>query len=273
MTACLQNGSLICSNKLRQTTRLATGLDTTGVLNEAVMHQSYNVIKQFCYLAQSQGLKAYAYATSAVRDAANKNAFLAMLGSLNLTVNVLSGEQEGRFAHLAACKGCGSLIDIGGGSSQLVTVDRSTSFPMGCVRAKELAKSDDYYTARQRLFARLDSIYSIDYSMEAPTVGVGGTITTLGALIQGKSDYSEVCFEGFSFNAHQLRQLLIDLSAMGEQRQSHPMLKKRHDVIISGGLIALYLMERFNISSIHPSDTDGMEGFARYILQREDSNE
>jgi exopolyphosphatase/pppGpp-phosphohydrolase len=61
---------------------------------------------------------------------------------------------------------------------------------------------------------------------------------------------------------------LTALFAMGESRAEHPLLRKRHDIILHGGLILLCIMEYLGVNALMPSQRDGMEGFAMHILQR-----
>lgn len=262
MTAELSKGGLLFSDKLLCTTRLGEGLLSNGLLKREPMLNSYKAIADFSNMARLSKIPCYAYATSAVRDAKNRNEFLELLSPLNISVEVLSGEDEGRYAFLAANEGTGTLIDIGGASSQIVTELASKSFPIGCVRAKDFCPIDDFNSARLSLFRWFDEVYKLSYSLEPPFTGVGGTITTLGALIQGQTEFDGDRFLNFSFTAAELDSVLIDLHSMGSRRKDHPLLKRRHDVILYGGLILAYLLERYKIPSLRPSTSDGMEGYA-----------
>lgn len=250
------------SDKLRCTTRLATGLVQSGLLQAEPIINSYRAISGFCELARADGLPVYAYATSAVRDAKNRDEFLSLIKPLGMNVSVLSGPEEGHYAYLAACPNGGSLIDIGGGSTQLVTQDSAKSFPVGCVRARDYCPAKEYLQMKDKLFAWFSSIFDRNTPLPAPIVGVGGTISTLGALLLGQKSYDGTMFGNFSFSAEMLDELLNNLCVMGDNIKDNPLLVKRHDVIIQGGLIVLYLMNTFDIASIRPSEVDGMEGFA-----------
>ena len=119
------------------TTRLAEGLITTGMLSEAAMERSIAAIACFVQKAHAEGLTPYAYATSAVRDAHNRTEFLARVKrACGICIDVLSGEREAQYARLGAAAQ-GGIVDVGGGSSQIVTEGFAASYPVGCVRAKE----------------------------------------------------------------------------------------------------------------------------------------
>ena len=51
-------------------------------------------------------------------------------------------------------------------------------------------------------------------------------------------------------------------------RAQHPLLAQRHDVIVEGALILLYIMRGMGIHTLHVSDADGMEGYRAYLSQR-----
>ena len=66
-----------------------------------------------------------------------------------------------------------------------------------------------------------------------------------------------------------LNALLVRLSALGDERRAQmPLLVRRHDVILQGGLILSWFMERLAIPFLTPTDRDGMEGFALWLAER-----
>ncbi len=105
------------------------------------------MFSHFCRAAGLDAGSVDAVATSAIRDAENAEEFLERArGRLRLPIRVLSREQEARYGYLAAVNsttlGDGSVLDLGGGSLQLVRVrGRLTtdtgSWPIGTVRMSE----------------------------------------------------------------------------------------------------------------------------------------
>ena len=275
MKAFVRDGKLVATSKKLYTARLADGLLSTGRLAQARMLDAAQAIRHFCLEARAEGFPVYAYATSAVRDAQNREDFLALLEQLcSLKVMVLSGEEEGRYAYLGASGGKGTLIDIGGGSMQLVNGDRAISFPIGCVRAKDLAPIDSLPAAHLRISAALDALLpsdTVNMGFSAPYTGVGGSITTIGALLLGQNVYDGTQLDHVHITPAALNELMDRLFALGDKRKEHPLLVKRHDVILYGGLLLSCLMERFCVDSITPCDRDGMEGLAESILHKQGS--
>ena len=254
------------------TTRLGKGLDKTGRLSVEAMAATVAACRGFCNKAEAAGAPAYAYATSAVRDAANRQELLDALNTAcpNMGVYLLSGEEEGLLAYRGAMGGqAGTLLDIGGGSAQVVTDQWSVSFPTGCVRAQDLCPEDTLVRMRDTIYAWLNERVTLPGPAEAPFFGVGGTITTLGALLLQQERYDGSQLPTLRITPELLNALLQRLWALGdEQRAKMPLLVRRHDVILQGGLILAWFMENLHIKVLTPTDRGGMEGFAGWLAEK-----
>ena len=254
------------------TTRLGKGLDQTGRLSPAAMEATVAACRRFCDKAEAAEAPAYAYATSAVRDAVNRQELLDALKAAcpNMGIYLLSGEEEGRLAYRGAMGGqAGTLIDIGGGSAQVVTPQWSVSFPTGCVRAQDLCPEDTLVRMRDTIYAWLSDRVSLPGPAEAPFFGVGGTITTLGALLLQQERFDGSQLATLRITPELLEALLLRLSALGdEQRSKMPLLVRRHDVILQGGLILSWFMENLPVKALTPTDRGGMEGFAMWLAEK-----
>lgn len=261
--------SLRYAPKQTHTTRLAEGLIETGCLSEERMALSLDVIRSFYYECIAEDRRVFAYATSATRDAKNRTDFTSRITALpGLSLSVLSGEEEATLAFLVAGGENVGLIDIGGGSTQISTATFRKSFPMGCVRARDIAPDDSIDTVREKLLPVLDSLFTFPDAVPARWVGIGGTITTLGALTQRLCVYDRGIVNNIVLTSDGLTALLKRLSDMGDDARSKmPLLSKRHNVILQGGTILLYVLGRLGIASLTVSETDGMEGFAVHVLK------
>lgn len=273
------------SGKRVYTTRLAEGLAETGALSQARMLQSLLVIRSLHSEHTAQGFSSFAYATSAVRDASNGRAFIdsveEIIGSGH--ARILSGEEEAAFAQQGADPDGGrTIVDIGGGSTQVVRPGSRESWPIGCVRAKDLAPYDDLASITEALYPILSGLFGppeLDARPDRPVLsgektpaqdqllGVGGTITTLALLCEGKDTFmpwqGEKRIELFA-----LRAVLNVLDGMGDsERANVPLLKDRHDVILHGGVILQYLLERLHSPRIAATLSDGLDGYALHLLK------
>lgn len=236
------------------------------------MEATVAACRRFCDKAEAADAPACAYATSAVRDAANRQELLDALKALcpDLGVYLLSGEEEGRLAFQGAMGGqAGTLLDIGGGSAQVVTPQWAVSFPTGCVRAQDLCPEDELPRMRDTIYAWLNDRVALPGTVEAPFFGVGGTITSLGALLLQQSQYNGSQLLSLRITPELLDALLQRLWALGdEERAKMPLLIRRHDVILQGGLILRWFMDALNIKSLTPTDRGGMEGFAMWLAEK-----
>lgn len=244
----------------------------TGLLSDVRMSQSLAVIQAFAQQMHKEQAPVYAYATNAVRDAGNQAAFVFAIRSLSpalASIEVLSGEQEARYAYLAATGGHGGMLDIGGGSAQITNETAAFSFPMGCVRARDLCPDGTVEEILQILRPRLDELTEKCASFSASQwTGVGGTITTLAAVCAGMRTYERDAVNGMTLDLDMLTRALSRLETLGSARADIPLLSHRHDVILHGGAILMYLIDRFSIPSLRVSDADGLEGYALHIMGR-----
>lgn len=273
------------SAKRVYTTRLAEGLIESGVLSQSRMLQSLLVIRSLHSEHALQGFSSYAYATSAVRDAKNGTSFIRsveeIIGSGH--ARILSGAEEATFAQQGANpSGDRTIIDIGGGSTQIVRPDSRESWPIGCVRAKDLAPYPDLHSITESLYPVLSGLFGppeLDERPDRPVLssertipheallGVGGTITTLALLCEGKDAF--IPWQGEKIiDLFALRAVLNALDGMGDQARSKvPLLKDRHDVILHGGVILQYLLERLHCAQIGATLSDGLDGYALHLLK------
>ncbi|MGZ8288644.1 MAG: Ppx/GppA phosphatase family protein [Telluria sp.] len=132
---------------VREPIRLAAGLDASGDLTDAAKQAALACLMNF-----RVALAAYRFdavrvvATSAMRVARNGEAFLpAMEQAIGHPIEIISGEEEGRLiwmgvaSSLAAPKERRLVIDIGGGSTELILgrgldIERVESFSVGTVK-------------------------------------------------------------------------------------------------------------------------------------------
>lgn len=269
-------------DKLVITTRLAEGLARTRRLCESNMNASISVIKALVNNARHMGLKPVAYATSAVRDAENKDEFIKRINdNCNLIVDVLGGDREANYAFNAAAKHGEGLIDIGGGSFQIVAGQMRKSFPLGCVRGKDIAMElgvescDERWNEQRALLT--ENVKSFLKGFECMTnewIGVGGTITCLAAYSHGLECYDDERVDKTRLTRNKIEALIEEISLLGAERQTEPMLAKRHDVILYGAAILTGIMDAVGIESITVRTVDGMEGYLAYIVKKmeEDHN-
>ena len=265
------------------TTRLGSGLAESGRLAENTMARSLEVIKRLAERARANGLVPAAYATSAVRDAENGRDFAkAVELDAGVPVEILSGEEEARFAFMGAVpqgSPCNTMLDIGGASMQVVQENFGVSFPAGCVRCGDIAKNSlrlndcdsMWQTQRMVVEGYMDGVMELPKLEITGLVGVGGTITTLAALHAGLGEFDPNAVSQVVMTKKGIFALIRRLASMGDaKRAEHPLLKQRHDVILYGAYILYHALDRLNAGSLGVSCADGMEGYLRILKQREE---
>jgi exopolyphosphatase/guanosine-5'-triphosphate,3'-diphosphate pyrophosphatase len=249
--------------------RLGEGLQKNGVLSKEAMIRGYETLSRYldhCHEMEVRPI--YAVGTSALREAKNSKTFVERIrDKLNLSIEVISGEEEARLSYLAVARDLGEMatsiqvIDVGGGSTELVLgkgdrVIQWVSLPIGLVRFTEQFLVSDPVQVEEWERMR-DRIHEVLFKVPKPgepflMVSVGGTGTTLASVEQGLPQFAVKKIHHFVLTKEALQnQLLLYRSESVDQRKRIPGLPpSRADVILAGGTILDQAMERFSASSV-----------------------
>ena len=182
--------------------RLGKGVDAAGVIQDETAARVCGLLTSYRERAQSFGARTIrAFGTSALRDAANKEAFVGRVWrETGIELTEISGHQEAQLTFEGAAFGldlprCYAVLDIGGGSTELAagcggTLTASASVDIGAVRVTERCFPELPPTAVAIEKATRMIDHAFDGLFELPTacdaiVGVAGTATTLGAIDAG----------------------------------------------------------------------------------------
>jgi exopolyphosphatase/guanosine-5'-triphosphate,3'-diphosphate pyrophosphatase len=242
-------------------TRLGEGVDTRGRLLPVPIARVRNALTDYRRTAERLGAeRTLLVATSAVRDAENGEAFLGEIEwSYGFATRLLSGDEEAQFMR----RGVGAsstgtlLLDIGGGSTELVLDDFHVSLPMGSVRFTE-RHGENVAALEEAALALLPEL-----KPEA-AVGVAGTVTTLAALDLGLDAYDGERVHGHVLTRAGARAQLERLAALPlEERRHVPALEpERAPVIVAGAAILLAILDRYGLEGIRVSGKDLLDGAA-----------
>jgi exopolyphosphatase/guanosine-5'-triphosphate,3'-diphosphate pyrophosphatase len=220
-----------------------------------------NVLTDFRREAESLGAeRVLAVATSAVRDAENGEAFLGEVEwSYGFTTRLLSGADEAALT----LRGVGDVLDgtlvldVGGGSTELVTRDGAVSLDIGSVRLTELFGEDVDAIATQvrPLLPEL---------APSAAVGVAGTVTSLAALDLGLAEYDRERVHGHVLTLHAVDEQLTRLTSLPlDERRRLPALDPgRAPVIVAGATIVREVLRRYGLDSLRASERDLLHGVA-----------
>ncbi len=251
----------------RRITRLGKGLEDSGSLDPESMWRTAATVQAYHRLALDRGAEKVAVVgTHVLRAADNSLDFLVKVKELTgLEVEILTGDQEARATRDGALydspeTGGRNLVvlDIGGGSTEIVRGVWSRSIPMGAVsltescffqdppRDTQLVRASTRF--RDRLLREVTFLVPGD---RINIIGVGGTVTATAALWLKLDRYRPRLIEGFSLDGKKLdiimdRLVKTDLPGRRSMMSFDP---DRSDVIIAGLLILKVFFKYFHVDS------------------------
>ena len=264
--------------------RLGQDLDRTGVLADAALARAFAAIDEYAELIRSYDVppeRVRFVATSATRDAANADVFVAGVRErLGVEPEVVSGEEEAALAFDGAIRnlrhrpaGPVLVVDVGGGSTELILgrtgPEASVSMDIGSVRLHERHLHADPPTAGQvaacvaDIDAHLDAA-GVDPAAAATVVGVAGTVTQLAAVALDLPAYDRAAVDQVVLPAG-LVFATVDLllSMTHDSRRAIPSMHPgRADVIGAGVLILAQVLRRAGATELVVSESDILDGIA-----------
>src|SRR5712691_9463731 len=188
LVADVDNGNVDEIERRTDITRLGEGVDERRKLLPVPIARVRNVLAEYRRALEAQGAeRVLAIGTSAIRDADNGDAFLGEVEwSYGFKTRLLSGEEEAELTSRGVANGRRLdedtlVLDIGGGSTELITAAKRQSLDIGSVRMTERLLASDPPT-RDELNACAAAVRAALPELEPKhAIGVAGTITTLAA--------------------------------------------------------------------------------------------
>ena len=254
-------------------TRLGEELAQQGKIIDAALERAVIAIAGMADEAKRHGVRAIAaVGTAGLRIASNGNEVVeAIRARTGVRIEVISGEEEGRLAYLAAKSGLGLktgalvVFDTGGGSSQFTfghdsSVDERFSVDVGAVRYTERYQLDGVVppdTLREAMAAIAADLSRID-GRPVPDllVAIGGAVTNITAVKHGLATYDPSRVQGTVLDRAEIdRQIELYRSRDAEARRTIVGLQpKRAEVILAGACIIRTVMEKLGKDSLTVSD-------------------
>ncbi|HEV8688571.1 MAG TPA: Ppx/GppA phosphatase family protein [Gaiellaceae bacterium] len=249
-------------------TRLGEGVDERRRLLPLPIARVRNCLSEYRREADALGAeRMLLIATSAVRDAENGEAFLGEIEwSYGFATRLLSGDEEAQLL----LRGLGGVdartlvLDVGGGSTELVTTEARASLDIGSVRMTERFLRQDP-PAREELDACAEYVRAQLPGRDVErAIGVAGTITTLAALDLGLEEYDAERVHGHHLSRDGLERQLERLAALPlEERRRVPALEpERAPVIVGGAVIVREILDRYGLGGLTASERDLLDGAA-----------
>ncbi len=286
------DGSFTLLDRQREVIRLGSHKgEDLSIISDGEMEKAIDILRNFKSLADFYDAEFHAVATSAVREAQNKNEFLELVfQKLGININVIDGRSEAALIYKGIQKALPVsdkrvlCVDIGGGSTEVVLADRgelifSESIKIGAVRLSKMFFPD--YTLKNR--AVKDCKYfikkalaenpNIDYSQNFDiAVGTSGTINAAAALVHSKINEKKTKpINGLSFTYTDFQSILRDVldAITPADRIAIPGMEvKRADIIPAGLLILRRVMKNFNIKELTISEYALREGIVLSLIEK-----
>lgn len=270
----------------KEVIRLGRDLYRYGHIGYDAIEKCRLTTDRFTEAAKNMGAtKVIAYATCAAREAGNRAELIKALDSDGLDVRIIPGQEEARIIRLGVLGPDGPdertlLIDIGGGSTEIVVAEGGTnlymdSLDIGSVRYAYGFVSDpnapmsesEYDFLRRRTWASsYRAVRTVRQKGFAKAVGSSGTLISLAEICAARRDG-----DASYMTASELRETMDEIRKMGlEERLKVPKMNpSRADIIVAGGAAAEELMSLFGIERIEISDKGLKEGMLMdYLLRK-----
>jgi len=257
-----KSGTLNVIEELLEVPRLGKGVDQNKTLHPKSQQRVLTVLDSFKNHLNKHypSIKSpIVTATSAVRDASNRDEFLKRIKSeTGWDVVLLSGMMEAETTFKGALSvlsseqtaGRSAVLDIGGGSTEIAigrkgNLDDSISLDIGSVRFSERFLTSDPPTHEQiksaiaEIQRRLNSVEFDTVDLES-TIGVAGTVTSIAAIELDLKSYDPEKINGYVLSAEIIDQYIHEFSGItsSEIETKYPLfLQNRGDVILAGLLI------------------------------------
>jgi exopolyphosphatase/guanosine-5'-triphosphate,3'-diphosphate pyrophosphatase len=261
-------GRLVDVERRLEIVRLGQGVDRTGRFAAEALTRTFEACRRYATLVDSAAVERTRFvATSATRDAANREEFMAGVRDLiGVEPEVISGEEEARLSFAGATRELAGrgyatpylVVDIGGGSTEFVlggTGDppaaagpqTAVSVDMGCVRLTERCLPSDPPTEEEVAAARVEvdrqldkAALTVPFEDARTLVGLAGTVTTVAAMALDLRSYDPERLHHARIPAAAVHEACARLLAMDhEERRRLPYMHPGRVDVIGGGSLVL----------------------------------
>ncbi|MBV8942289.1 MAG: Ppx/GppA family phosphatase [Solirubrobacterales bacterium] len=297
------------TDELYEDVRIGAGLAASGRLSVKAIARGLETLSVFARFCRANGLgreDVHAVATSAIREAANKEQFLRVAQARSgLRIDVLSEDEEAWLGYVAAANTStlrdGIVLELGGGSLQLIRVAarqayERPSFALGAVtlteellpgrapaRASELkavrARTRDTLARLEWLRAGVGATQNGGSpgvgagNLENRLVGLGGSVRNLAAAAMHASGFRDLGVQGYVMTRKALAELVGTLAALPvrKRRTVYGIKPGREDIVLAAALVIEAVVDLGGFQGIEVTEAGLREGvfFARALFDGE----
>lgn len=258
--------------RIENVTGLGLGVDGTGRLSSEAIERTLRTLSTYRAVIRRIDVQATrAVATSATRDAANGNEFVdAATEVLGFRPEIIGGEEEAALVFAGATRLVDKpddvlVIDIGGGSTEIVSNRLGVSIDIGSIRLTERCLPHHPATPADLADARREAgrvIGGADLADRPTGIGTAGTWTTLAALSLGLDSQKPMEVEGAGLNLDDLEKLVRWLASLSlAEKQSLPAMNpKRAPMILGGAIVAETALRTLGLEQVTVTGYDILDG-------------
>jgi exopolyphosphatase / guanosine-5'-triphosphate,3'-diphosphate pyrophosphatase len=267
--------------------RLGEGLDRAGVLEDQPISRTMRALKLFRDIVDLQHVNhVLPIATSAVREAGNKNLFLKQaLVETGFAFKVLSEREEAVYsysgARAALSVNAGMFFDLGGGSLEMVHFEDSRirkilSLPLGGLRLTDLYSGGDggfskksYGRMKKRILGLLPAPEDLPSEEKLNLIGVGGTVRAIARFEQIRDEYPINKLHNYEMSRETVDSIHQALHRMKlkEIKKITSIGQDRARSIVAGSLVVQLLMEKIGFRKLIVSTHGLRDGVLAAFLE------
>lgn len=293
--------------KDKEVIRLGSSLNDMKYLKADAIDRGIAALKRFKLICDTYNAPIRAVATSATREALNKDEFIERAyAETGIRIEVISGYEEARLIYLGVLQALEIfdkkilLIDIGGGSTEFLIgkkgdIKYANSLKLGAVRLtqrffsgeddKEDSKNykvKDSDAEEARLFVKgalTQTVRELNERSYDMVIGTSGTISNVASIIMSSKEgsvFDEQQINNFKFNRSDLEgavKKILKSKSLSERQKIPGLDPKRADIIVAGSLILEQIFEEIGIKNITVSNFALREGLLLDTIANLDDSE
>jgi exopolyphosphatase/guanosine-5'-triphosphate,3'-diphosphate pyrophosphatase len=235
--------------------------------------------------------KTYAFATSAIRDAANGSQFVTAAFKLfQLKINVISGNKEAELIYLGvkSALNIGNdnalIMDIGGGSTEFIIANDNQivwkrSYKLGAARlldkfnGTEPISTENVNLIENYLSKELSSLSkALKKYPVTELIGSSGSFDTFAEMICNQFYFPEM-LEGkttFEFKMQDLNEIHQQLlnSTRAQRLKMGGLISMRVDMIVIASIFAWFIIKNYKLQKVRLSTFSLKEGVLYKMIQK-----
>ncbi len=270
----LSGGSYKKNFVTRAIVKLGKGGIGRNIIADASFRKGIKTISHFSNLIIEHKVeKVFAFATSAIRSAKNRNEFTKEVKNrTGIRIKVIDGDEEATLIYLGVkqCVDLGNspklIIDIGGGSTEFIIADKKKiywkhSFNIGASRLLEKFKPSDPITSKEikMLEAYFDSTLkplkeAVKKYPVTALVGSSGSFDTLAEIIgykfHGKNPIRTLNSYQFYLLEYRIIHEQLLKSTTAQRKKMKGLISMRVDMIVVASICINYVLNQFKLKEM-----------------------